>query len=83
MRVVATLALALAAGGEARTASAESAPCVRGAHHLGPVIDLDVKDADLHNLFRFLADAGNVNTALVSASSQCAMLCAWTTAGGD
>jgi type IV pilus assembly protein PilQ len=50
----------------ARQAAAESAdaPCAKGARYKGPAIDLDVKDADLHNVFRFLADAGGVNIAV-------------------
>jgi type IV pilus assembly protein PilQ len=36
-------------------------PCARGAKHHGAAIDLDVKDAEIHDVFRLLADAANVN----------------------
>lgn len=39
-------------------------PCAKGARYKGPSIDIDVKDADLHNVFRFLADAGGANIAV-------------------
>jgi type IV pilus assembly protein PilQ len=34
--------------------------CERGARHHGTVIDLDLKDADLHDVFRMLAEIGRV-----------------------
>ncbi len=38
------------------------APAPRATHrYRGRLIDLDVKDADLHNVFRFLAEIGGVN----------------------
>lgn len=36
-------------------------PCAPGAKHHGKAIDLDVKDADVHDVFRLIADAANVN----------------------
>ncbi len=38
-----------------------AALCARGAVHHGAAIDLDVKDADIHDVFRLIADAGHVN----------------------
>ncbi|HEY0476745.1 MAG TPA: hypothetical protein VGD37_04430 [Kofleriaceae bacterium] len=35
--------------------------CAHGVAHHGAAIDLDVKGADLHDVFRLLADAGRVN----------------------
>ena len=35
--------------------------CAAGARHHGAPIDLDVKDADIHEVFRLLADVGNIN----------------------
>ncbi len=35
--------------------------CARGVAHHGAPIDLDVKDADLHDVLRLLADVGRVN----------------------
>jgi type II secretory pathway component HofQ len=35
--------------------------CRPGAKYHGAPIDLDVKDADIHELFRLLADVGHVN----------------------
>src|SRR5262245_56900243 len=35
--------------------------CRTGAKHHGAPLDLDVKGADLHDVYRLLADVGNVN----------------------
>lgn len=35
-----------------------------GPRYVGRAIDLDLKDADLHNVFRLLADVGNVNIVI-------------------
>lgn len=35
--------------------------CTRGAKYHGAPIDLDVKDADIHDVMRLLADVGRVN----------------------
>jgi type IV pilus assembly protein PilQ len=43
------------------TAYAERAMCGRGAKYRGATIDLDVKDADIHEVMRLLADVGRVN----------------------
>jgi type IV pilus assembly protein PilQ len=36
-------------------------PCRPGAKHHGAAIDLDLKDADLHDVFRLLADVAHIN----------------------
>ena len=38
--------------------------CPRGKIYRGATVDLDVKNADLHDLFRLLADAGRVNIVI-------------------
>jgi type II secretory pathway component HofQ len=35
--------------------------CARGARRHGAPIDLDVKDADIRDVFRLIADAGHAN----------------------
>ena len=42
-------------------ARADGDLCASGVRHHGAAIDLDVKDADLHDVLRLLADAGHVN----------------------
>jgi type IV pilus assembly protein PilQ len=42
-------------------AAADGDLCARGAAHHGATIDLDVKAADVHDVFRMLADVGHVN----------------------
>jgi type IV pilus assembly protein PilQ len=54
--VVALIALAVPAH-----AHADRDMCRRGAQHRGAAIDLDVKNADIHDVMRLLADVGNVN----------------------
>ena len=39
-------------------------PIARAPRFRGRLIDLDVKDADLHNVFRLIADAGGVSIAV-------------------
>jgi type II secretory pathway component HofQ len=38
--------------------------CVRGAVYRGPAVDLDVKDADVHDVYRLLADVGRTNIVI-------------------
>jgi type II secretory pathway component GspD/PulD (secretin) len=38
--------------------------CGRDARHRGTAIDLDVKDADIHDVFRLIADAARVNLVI-------------------
>jgi hypothetical protein len=38
--------------------------CGRGVRHHGAAIDLDVKGADLQDVFRLIADAGRVNVVV-------------------
>jgi len=42
-------------------ARADGDMCRRGKPHHGKTIDLDVKDADVHDVMRLLADVGNIN----------------------
>jgi type IV pilus assembly protein PilQ len=42
-------------------AYAERPLCRPGAKYHGAPLDLDVKDADIHDVMRLLADVGNVN----------------------
>ncbi len=42
-------------------AQADHDVCRRGTPHRGKTIDLDVKDADIHDVMRLLADVGNIN----------------------
>lgn len=56
--VVGTLSLAVA------PAHADRELCARGAVHRGPAIDLDVKAADVHDVYRLLADVGRVNLVI-------------------
>jgi type II secretory pathway component HofQ len=45
------------------TASAERERmmCRPGSKYRGTTLDLDVKDADIHDVFRLLSDVGNIN----------------------
>jgi type II secretory pathway component HofQ len=45
-------------------ARADGDLCARGVAHHGARIDLDVKDADVHDVLRLLADAGRVNLVI-------------------
>jgi type IV pilus assembly protein PilQ len=45
---------------ESRTIGGESS----GPRYTGKAIDLDLKDADIHNVCRLLADVGHVNIVL-------------------
>jgi type II secretory pathway component GspD/PulD (secretin) len=66
-----TVALAIArdvdADGRAE-GSHEPAPrrslCGRDVRHRGAAIDLNVKDADIHDVFRLIADAARVNLVI-------------------
>ena len=42
-------------------ASADGNLCAQGAKHHGAIIDLDLKDADIRDVLRLLADVGKVN----------------------
>jgi hypothetical protein len=54
-------AAARAGGGEAYRDLTGRDLCARGVRHHGAAIDLDVKGADIHDVFRLIADAGKVN----------------------
>lgn len=45
-------------------AHADRDMCERGAKYHGAPIDLDVKDADIHDVLRLLADVGNTNIVI-------------------
>ena len=45
----------------ATAAHADGDLCPRNAHYRGATIDLDVKDADIQEVFRLLAETGHVN----------------------
>jgi type IV pilus assembly protein PilQ len=45
----------------ATPALADRDMCTPGAEHHGATIDLDFKDADVHDVLRMLADVGHVN----------------------
>ena len=49
------------------TAYADRDFCRRGTAHRGAPIDIDVKDADIHDVMRLLADVGNVNIVVPDA----------------
>ncbi|HSD88628.1 MAG TPA: hypothetical protein VLB44_13965 [Kofleriaceae bacterium] len=53
--------VAIAALAAPAVAHADRDMCRRGAKFHGAPIDLDVKDADIHEIMRLLADVGNVN----------------------
>lgn len=38
--------------------------CAKGAVHRGPALDLDVKGADVHDVYRLLSDVGRVNIVI-------------------
>ncbi|MDQ3365516.1 MAG: hypothetical protein M3680_08815 [Myxococcota bacterium] len=58
MRALLALVTLIALASPAR---ADRELCVRGAVHRGPTLDLDVKGADLRDVFRLLSDVGRVN----------------------
>jgi type IV pilus assembly protein PilQ len=43
------------------TVIADRDMCARGTRYRGATIDLDVRDADVHDVMRLLADVGRVN----------------------
>jgi type IV pilus assembly protein PilQ len=45
----------------ASSAHAQRRMCGPGAKYHGATVDLDVKDADIHDLYRLLADVGRIN----------------------
>jgi type II secretory pathway component HofQ len=50
------------AHGETRDAPRDL--CAQGTRHHGAAIDLDVKGADIQDVFRLIADAGRVNVVV-------------------
>ena len=64
LRAVAVVAILV---GMQASAHAEERPmCGRGAKYRGAPLDLDVKDADIHDVMRLLADVGNVNIVVAN-----------------
>jgi type IV pilus assembly protein PilQ len=59
----AALALALVALATA-PAGAGHDMCKPGTKYRGAAIDLDVKDADIHDVMRLIADVGNINVVV-------------------
>ena len=55
------LAIAIVLSGRIAPARADGEMCRPGAKYRGATIDLDVKDADIHDMLRLLADVGHVN----------------------
>ena len=45
-------------------AHADREMCRRGTTYRGAPIDLDVKNADIHDVMRLLADVGNINIVI-------------------
>ena len=62
LEVVLRVAIALALLG--RAARADGDLCAPGTRHRGAAIDLDVKAADVHDVFRLLADVGHTNLVM-------------------
>ena len=64
LRAVAVVAILV---GMQASVHAERAMCGPGAKYRGAPLDLDVKDADIHDVMRLLADVGNVNIVVPDA----------------
>jgi hypothetical protein len=60
--LVASAAVSPEAWGDDRAARREL--CGRNVRHHGALIDLNVKDADIHDVFRLIADAARVNLVI-------------------
>jgi type IV pilus assembly protein PilQ len=61
---IAICALVLTSGG---TAQADRDFCTRGTKFRGAALDLDVKQADVHDVFRLLSDVGRVDIVVSDA----------------
>lgn len=65
-RALLAMLIALAVGvTPLASADAPRDPCAK-RHHRGPAIDLDVKQAELHAVFRFIAEAGRANLVVAN-----------------
>lgn len=53
--------LALVLFATAEIAHADGGLCARGTRHRGALIDLDLKDADIHDVLRLIADTAHTN----------------------
>jgi type IV pilus assembly protein PilQ len=58
---VRALAIAVMVMGLAGSAAADRDLCAPGTRFRGAPVDLDLKDADIRDVFRLLADVGRVN----------------------
>ncbi len=61
MSLSTAIAIVVATIGAAGTARAERELCGRHARYRGAPVDLDVKGADIHDVYRLLADVGRIN----------------------
>ena len=61
LRAVVAVSIVVASAAIATPAHAERRMCGPGAKYHGAPLDLDVKDADIHDVYRLLADVGNIN----------------------
>jgi type IV pilus assembly protein PilQ len=61
VRVAGVVVAVVLVGAGVAAAEEREEPCRGARRYRGPEIALDVKDADLHDVFRLLADAGDVN----------------------
>ena len=62
--LVGLLVAAAPASGDPRDEPAARDLCAPGVRHHGAPIDLDVRGAGIHDVFRLLADAGRVNLVI-------------------
>jgi type IV pilus assembly protein PilQ len=59
-----TLAMMIVVGGLASPAYADRELCTENARYRGAPIDLDLKNADIHDVYRLLGDVGRVNIVI-------------------
>jgi type II secretory pathway component HofQ len=62
MRALAIISVLISFAGAARADERDF--CKRGTIYRGPAMDLDVKDADIHDVYRLLSDVGRVNVVI-------------------
>jgi hypothetical protein len=62
--VASSILVALGAGAHDVRSEARRELCARGVRHHGAPIDLDLKGADIHDVFRLIADVGKVNVVV-------------------
>jgi type IV pilus assembly protein PilQ len=64
MRSVVVLAAAIALGTPSPVRADERMTCTSTTRYRGHRIDLDLRDAGLHDVFRFLSDVGRINVVV-------------------